>query len=45
MPITPPTVDRGFQKLFYDSVTQADAGVDFEFLRPKVMTDKVPKRR
>nr|WP_116323591.1 IlvD/Edd family dehydratase [Cupriavidus sp. P-10] len=44
-PITPPTVERGFQRLFYDSVTQADAGVDFEFLRPKVMTDKVPKAR
>lgn len=44
-PVVAPTAERGFQKLFYDTVTQADAGVDFEFLRPKVMIDKVPKTR
>jgi dihydroxy-acid dehydratase len=32
-PITPPTADRGYRKLFLDTVTQADKGVDFDFLR------------
>jgi len=32
-PVTPPTADRGYLKLFLDTVTQADQGVDFEFLR------------
>lgn len=33
MPIVPPTADRGYKKLFLQSVTQADKGVDFDFLR------------
>jgi dihydroxy-acid dehydratase len=33
-PIVPPTADRGYKKLFLQSVTQADKGVDFDFLRP-----------
>lgn len=32
-PVTPPTAARGYLKLFLDSVTQADEGVDFDFLR------------
>lgn len=32
-PITPPTADRGYKKLFLETVTQADKGVDFDFLR------------
>jgi dihydroxy-acid dehydratase len=28
-----PTADRGYRKLFLDSVLQADEGVDFDFLR------------
>jgi dihydroxy-acid dehydratase len=32
-PVTPPTAPRGYLKLFLDSVTQADEGVDFDFLR------------
>ncbi|RTZ41591.1 dihydroxy-acid dehydratase [Candidimonas sp. SYP-B2681] len=32
-PITPPTAERGYKKLFLDTVTQADQGVDFDFLR------------
>ncbi|WP_091934862.1 IlvD/Edd family dehydratase [Propionivibrio dicarboxylicus] len=44
-PVVPRTADRGFEKLFYETVTQADKGVDFEFLRPKVMVDKIPKPR
>ncbi len=33
-PVTSPTAGRGYRKLFLDSVTQADEGVDFDFLRP-----------
>ena len=32
-PITAPTADRGYKKLFLETVTQADKGVDFDFLR------------
>jgi dihydroxy-acid dehydratase len=32
-PVTTPTAERGYLKLFLDSVTQADEGVDFDFLR------------
>jgi len=32
-PITPPRAARGYRKLFLQTVTQADRGVDFEFLR------------
>jgi dihydroxy-acid dehydratase len=32
-PVVPPTAERGYLKLFLDTVTQADQGVDFDFLR------------
>jgi len=32
-PIVPPTAERGYRKLFLQCVTQADQGVDFDFLR------------
>ena len=32
-PVTPPRAARGYLKLFLDTVTQADQGVDFDFLR------------
>jgi dihydroxy-acid dehydratase len=32
-PVHEPTAPRGYLKLFLDSVTQADQGVDFDFLR------------
>ena len=32
-PVTEPTASRGYLKLFLDAVTQADKGVDFDFLR------------
>ena len=41
---TPPVADRGFLKLFLDTVTQADQGVDFDFLRAPVIVGKVPER-
>jgi dihydroxy-acid dehydratase len=44
-PITPPTADRGYRKLFLQTVTQADQGADFDFLRPEHFTEKVPRRR
>jgi len=32
-PVTPPKAKRGYRKLFLQTVTQADKGVDFDFLR------------
>ncbi|RQR29689.1 IlvD/Edd family dehydratase [Burkholderia sp. Bp9142] len=32
-PVMRPTADRGYRKLFLQTVTQADEGVDFDFLR------------
>ncbi len=32
-PVAAPSAPRGYLKLFLDTVTQADAGVDFDFLR------------
>lgn len=32
-PAVPPSAPRGYRKLFLQSVTQADEGVDFDFLR------------
>jgi dihydroxy-acid dehydratase len=32
-PVVTPTASRGYRKLFLQSVTQADLGVDFDFLR------------
>ncbi|BBQ00450.1 dihydroxy-acid dehydratase [Burkholderia sp. SFA1] len=32
-PVTVPKAERGYRKLFFDTVTQADQGVDFDFLR------------
>jgi len=32
-PVTQPRAERGYLKLFLESVTQADQGVDFDFLR------------
>ena len=40
--ITPPTAERGYKKLFLDTVTQADQGVDFDFLRAAVIDKKIP---
>ena len=33
MPLTRPSAPRGYRKLFLQSVTQADQGVDFDFLQ------------
>jgi dihydroxy-acid dehydratase len=42
-PVTEPTADRGYRKLFFATVTQADKGVDFDFLAATEMRGKVPK--
>jgi len=43
-PVVEPTADRGYRKLFLQSVTQADKGVDFDFLRAPTTVGKVPER-
>jgi dihydroxy-acid dehydratase len=42
-PVIEPTAARGYKKLFLQSVTQADQGVDFDFLRAPKMMGKVPR--
>jgi dihydroxy-acid dehydratase len=42
-PVVPPTAERGYLKLFLDTVTQADQGVDFDFLRPAKMRGPKPE--
>jgi dihydroxy-acid dehydratase len=39
----PPTAARGYRRLFLQSVTQADQGVDFDFLRAPVMRGTLPR--
>jgi dihydroxy-acid dehydratase len=43
-PVIEPTAERGYLKLFLDTVTQADKGVDFDFLRAVKMVGKTPRR-
>ncbi|MFT3800208.1 MAG: IlvD/Edd family dehydratase [Burkholderiaceae bacterium] len=45
VPVVEPTAERGYRKLFLQSVTQADQGVDFDFLRPAAMRVTVPPRQ
>jgi dihydroxy-acid dehydratase len=42
-PVQAPTADRGYRKLFFTTVTQADKGVDFDFLAAPQMKGRVPK--
>ncbi|MEZ0308654.1 MAG: dihydroxy-acid dehydratase, partial [Ramlibacter sp.] len=42
-PVTEPTAERGYHKLFLQTVTQADLGVDFDFLRAAKITGKAPR--
>jgi len=42
-PVTPPTAARGYRKLFLQSITQADQGVDFDFLRSEQATARIPR--
>ena len=42
-PIVEPSAERGYRKLFLQSVTQADRGADFDFLMPPQRTGRVPR--
>jgi dihydroxy-acid dehydratase len=42
-PVHEPEAERGYRKLFLGSVTQADQGVDFDFLRAPAMRGRVPR--
>ncbi|MEJ8835043.1 IlvD/Edd family dehydratase [Ramlibacter sp. AN1133] len=42
-PVTEPRAERGYRKLFLTTVTQADKGVDFDFLAAPEMRGRVPK--
>lgn len=44
-PVVVPTAERGYKKLFLDTVTQADQGVDFDFLRAPNIIGKVPGKK
>jgi dihydroxy-acid dehydratase len=44
-PVTPPSASRGYRKLFLQTVTQADQGADFDFLRPETFVEKIPRPR
>ncbi|WP_194723731.1 IlvD/Edd family dehydratase [Noviherbaspirillum malthae] len=44
-PVTPPTAERGYRQLFLKCVTQADKGVDFDFLRAGETTERIPRDR
>ena len=41
-PVVEPSAERGYRKLFLQSVTQADQGVDFDFLQPPLRTRRIP---
>jgi dihydroxy-acid dehydratase len=39
-----PSAERGYRKLFLQTVTQADQGVDFDFLRCPQIKGKIPRQ-
>lgn len=43
-PVVEPTADRGYKKLFLQTVTQADQGVDFDFLQAVNKVGKAPEK-
>ena len=42
-PVVVPSADRGYRKLFLETVTQADHGVDFDFLAAPGVKGKIPR--
>ena len=42
-PVTVPSAPRGYRKLFLESITQADQGVDFDFLRSDKPAGRIPR--
>ena len=43
-PVTPPSAERGYRKLYLQTVNQADQGADFDFLCPPGPRTKVPRQ-
>ncbi|MGH6641969.1 MAG: IlvD/Edd family dehydratase [Bradyrhizobium sp.] len=43
-PVVEPTAERGYRKLFLQTVTQADQGVDFDFMRAARIVGTTPDR-
>jgi dihydroxy-acid dehydratase len=43
-PVQTPQAERGYRRLFLQSVTQADQGVDFDFLRSRHSAGRIPRR-
>lgn len=43
-PVVEPTAERGYRKLFLQTVTQADQGVDFDFLQAVNKIGKAPEK-
>jgi dihydroxy-acid dehydratase len=43
-PVRVPTAERGYRWLFLETVTQADKGVDFEFMRAPNIQGRVPSK-
>ena len=43
-PVVEPSAPRGYRKLFLQTVTQADQGVDFDFLRSAAIHGKIPQK-
>ena len=41
-PVVKPSAERGYRRLFLQSVTQADQGVDFDFLQAPQRTRRIP---
>ncbi|MEY2804908.1 MAG: hypothetical protein RL657_2244 [Pseudomonadota bacterium] len=44
-PVRPPRAERGYRKLYLQSVLQADKGADFDFLRPPGAHTPIPRTR
>jgi dihydroxy-acid dehydratase len=44
-PVSPPKAERGYRQLFLKTVTQADQGVDFDFLRAGAIKERIPRER
>jgi dihydroxy-acid dehydratase len=42
-PVAAPAAERGYRRLFLQSVLQADQGADFDFLRPAQQHGHVPR--
>ncbi|HVE52436.1 MAG TPA: IlvD/Edd family dehydratase [Ramlibacter sp.] len=42
-PVVEPTAERGYRKLFLTTVTQADRGVDFDFLAAPQVRGRIPR--